>query len=128
MLSRKVHIPIYDQDIEVFYGSVEQYRNYISQKHNHLIQANSYTEGSTTELVVPGYRNLYVWFNSSHVKKEDTQKIVKIISHELVHVTDKVLHYADIKDDRKNNEARAYLTGFLAEQIYVELLSLIDNF
>lgn len=43
---------------------------------------------------------------------------VNTIAHESIHIKNAVLRHAGIKHDFDNDEAEAYLTGWIAEQIY----------
>lgn len=59
-----------------------------------------------------------------HVKKQDTlPSFMNILSHEIYHTVYHILQHVGIPPSDTSEEAYAYLTGYLTEQILNEVLS-----
>ncbi len=51
-------------------------------------------------------------------KNKDKYEEIDTITHEVSHLTTDILHDAGVKINRKNDEAHAYLTGYLNKEFF----------
>lgn len=94
-------------------GAEEDYADLLEgigndSKETYTFEASTYWNNKT--------RTLILYFPEFHKKPHDIDNMV----HELSHATFIILDNVGIDIDVSNNEAFAYLQGYLAEQIYDE--------
>ena len=115
--SEIIQVPIYNQDFCIFYGNATEYLDYIRVEFGYRDLVTGRTQARTLELKTLGKRHLVLFLNSEHITEIDP-KCFSIISHELIHLTGSVMDFAGIKHDINNDEAWAYLSGFLSHKIF----------
>jgi hypothetical protein len=104
MKSTKFYVPIYRANITVYLG---EDLKYISDKYK---TSNLSNYGAVT-MVNPNnpFKNYIVGFSSAYDNG--------LIAHEVVHLVNHIFLDVGMQLDRQNDEAQAYLTGFLFDKI-----------
>lgn len=122
-------IAIFKQEVTTFYGSLNDFKTYLATNHSYMLPASidHFTEAYTTEIIAGGKRFLYLFCNKSHFKDSKDYHLVRVISHEIVHLVDYILDYSGIRNDSKNNEPRAYITGHVSEEVFKRIIHAIEN-
>lgn len=128
MVTKKITIPIYEQEVEISYCRLEEFNEYLKKGFKLKAPFDGTTKAAVLEVVANGKRRLFLFFNHDQLKGSDTLYQIGLISHEMVHLTDYIMDFAGIKNDIDNNEPRAYLSGFLAKRVFSELQILMHQY
>ena len=126
-----IRIPIYEQNIVVFYGSdFKQLRRWIKKDLRgkkkaeeleiYLKILNHLEEGQdrrTATYILQNGRRI-IWLKES----DNISELSGRLAHELTHLVYEFLKYLGLTLTEESEEAYAYLTGYLMERILEELV------
>lgn len=129
MLSKEIWIPIYEQSISVSVCGIVEFKSLMKSRYNADINISKFAEAWTGELTNHSEckRVLSVFFNTYFIKDQKEYLLMQLIGHESVHLVDFVMEHAGIKNDPLNNEARAYLTGYITQKLYITVNELLKE-
>ncbi|HAF30554.1 MAG TPA: hypothetical protein DCG75_16040 [Bacteroidales bacterium] len=111
MISKKIEIPIYDQNLVVVFYSQDEFeelRNLLFSDYNINLEENNtlgavYAKGDTGHIIT--------WIDI------DRENILAVISHESMHLAGKVFMLIGQEIDLQQSEIMAYLTGWMFQTI-----------
>lgn len=102
LLKAKINVPIYDDDVYLFYGDMVDLTKYLNLAEEYNDAAGMCGSNKAGQL--------FVAVDIANNKRS-------IIAHELFHLVMLVLGRSGVKIDMDNNEAGAYLYGWLYERV-----------
>lgn len=128
-------IPLYAANIRLFVGSVQSLSEYLTEVYNieghvdttmdirKLTELADKSSGyvSFIENKDDGDTEYFIWFREFPAHTKDYFWL-NVFSHELLHLTQKILEYRGIHLSEATTEAYAYLQGRLFEILYSRIL------
>lgn len=108
MIKRKIHIPIYEQMVEVYYGNYKKIKK-INDRHG----CSELKEGIDGRSIWIEKTNLYLL-----LLRRDAKLSHGDIAHECKHLVNFIFMNIDIELKKENDEAECYLLGWIVDQIH----------
>jgi len=129
MLSKEIHIPIYEQTMKVIYANSDEYKALIKRAYNYEAAVDGFWKGAVLELTSKskGMRVLILWINKGHFYGEKLETLMDTLFHEVTHAVDYVMDHAGILNDTDNNEPRCYLSGYIGSEAYKAIKKLREQ-
>lgn len=110
-MNKTFRLPIYPCALVISTGaSNKKLKKFLKKK---KIKFGKYFKGETSEGRATTLNN--GWIIIRFLKKHPTHETV---SHEIFHVVNHVMNYIEMPFDNANDEAFAYLTGYITELVY----------
>jgi hypothetical protein len=110
-ICRKLYIPIYDVDVWVVVDkTIDDARNKLSKVFDRSKDEGTYDQHNG--LCISQGTNFGLCFS------EQSSKNACIVSHEVFHLTHRILEYHMVNFDSENHEPAAILNGYLSARIH----------
>jgi len=117
----EILVPVWNARIHVFIGNMEETEKWFNDTYDDDVSLRgpnaSYLVYRNKET---GLQNNYLWLKDAAYNWKPPERI-GVLCHECVHLANSILHNKGVVLDGRNDEAEAYLAGFIMENLIKHL-------
>lgn len=121
---KRIHIPIYEDKVELFYGDNDAFLDVVRDKYRVTFDNfDRYVTGYSFILEKDRgkYTDILMGLFIREPMIQGQKKQIHTIHHESIHVAWNILDRIGVKIDESNHEALTYLEGYIADKVYEQI-------
>lgn len=115
-----IYIPIYTHSLVILYGTRQEYTDFFRKRYD--VNEVLHPDVTARAIEIKGDKAILwgIFINSDQITDVNL-KYHEIVPHEVFHVVGMMMEYAGVKYDHNNDEAWAYLIGYISKNVFTTI-------